>query len=94
MISAKAKEILSEGVFEHEERTIIFLEDGGETVVFRLFRATEGAGDPEQLAIQWLGTARDMCRPVRGELRTGMIRSRDGTNVMATVSGVEIQARE
>ena len=93
MISNRAKAILSEGV-DDDEQTVIFLAEGDESVAFRLFRATEGAGDPEQRAIRWLGRVKGMCRSARGELRTGLIRSRDGTNVMATVSGVEIQARE
>ena len=94
MISDRAKALLSEGVFEDGERTIIFLEEGDETFAFRLFRATEGAGDPEQRAIQWLGRAKGMCRSARGEITTGLIRSKDGTNVMATTSGNEIEARE
>ena len=94
MISAKAKEILSEGVSEDGERAVLFLEEGDESFAFRLFRATEGTGDPEWRAIRWLERAKSLCRSAHGELRTGLIRSKNGTNVMATVSGMEIQARE
>ena len=55
MISERTKRILSEEISEDEERTVIFLEEGDESFAFRLFRATEGAGDPEQRAIRWLG---------------------------------------
>ena len=94
MISNRAKEILSEGVDEGGEPEVIFLEEGDESFAFRLFRATEGTGDPERRAIRWLERARSLCRSAHGELRTGLIRSKDGTNVMATVSGSEIEARE
>ena len=50
MISERTKRILSEEISEDEERTVIFLEEGDESFAFRLFRATEGAGDPEQRA--------------------------------------------
>ena len=94
MISDRAKAILSEGVFEDGERTLIFLEEGDESVVFRLFRASDHAGDPEQRAIQWLGMARDMCRSTRGGIRTGLIPSKDEEAVMAVLSGRDIEARE
>ena len=94
MISGRAKELLSEGVDEGGEPELIFLEEDDESFAFRLLRATEGAGDPEWRAIRWLERARSLCRSAHGEHRTGLIRSRDGTNVMAIVSGVEIQARE
>ena len=94
MISDRAKAILSEGAFEDGERTFIFLEEGGESVVFRLFRASDHAGDPEQRAIQWLGMARDMCRSARGGIRTGLIPSKDDEAVMAAVWGRDIEARE
>ena len=90
MISDRAKEILSEGVSETENRNLIFLEEGGQSTIFRLFRASEQAGDPEQRAIRWLGMAKGLCRCARGELQTGMIRSRDEMSVMATVSGTAI----
>ena len=94
MISDRAKGILSEGAFENGEQTAIFLEEAGESVVFRLFRANDHAGDPEQRAIQWLGRAMALCRSPAGELRTAVIRSRDGTSVMATASGRKLEARE
>ena len=94
MISDRARAILSEGVSEDEERTIIFLEEGDESTVFRLFRSGDHAGDPEPSAIQWLGRAIGLCRSAPGELRTGMIRSGDEEAVMALVSGRDIRARE
>ena len=95
MISDRAREILSEGVSENEEMNVIFLdEEEGQCFVFKLFRATEGAGDTEQRAIRWLGRARDLCRTAHGKLRTGMVRSKDETSVMAALSGREIEARE
>ena len=94
MISDRAKELLSEGISENGEQTVIFLEEEAESVVFRLFWASGHAGDPERRAIRWLGRARGLCRTVRGELRTGLIRSRDEENVMATLSGSEIEAKE
>ena len=90
MISDRAKEIHPEGVSETENRNLIFLEEGGQSTIFRLFRASEQAGDPEQRAIRWLGMAKGLCRCARGELQTGMIRSRDEMSVMATVSGAAI----
>ena len=94
MISEKARELFSEEGFRDGERTIIFLEEETESVVFRLFRAAEGAGDPEQRAIRWLERARSLCRSAHRELRTGMIRSRNGESVMAAASGREIGAKE
>ena len=94
MISDRAKEVLSEGVSEDGERTILFLEEGGLYFVFRLFRAGAHAGDPEQQAIRWLGKVRGLCRPAHGGLKTGVIRSRDEMSVMAVVSGREIEAVE
>ena len=58
MISEMAKQILSGGAPEVEEQTVIFLEAGNESFVFRLFRARESDEDPEQQAIQWLGLAK------------------------------------
>ena len=94
MISDRAKALLSEGVFEDGERTIIFLEEGDETFAFRLFRTTEGAGDPEQRAIQWLDRVSTLCQSARGELVTGLIRSRNEEAIMAAASGTAIEARE
>ena len=91
MISDRAKTLLSERAFENGEQTAIFLEEAGESVVFRLFRASDHAGDPEQRAIQWLGMARDMCRSAHGDLRTRMVQSRNEESVMAAVSGREIE---
>ena len=71
MISDRAKEILPEGVFETENRNLIFLEEGGQSTIFRLFRASEQAGDPEQRAIRWLGMAKGLCRCAHGELSGG-----------------------
>ena len=92
MISDRAKTLLSERV-GGDEKTVIFLEEGNESTIFRLFRAGEGAGDPEQQAIQWLGMARGLCRSAGGELRTCVIPSKDEQAVMAVVSGREIEAR-
>ena len=94
MISERPKRILSEEISEDEERTVIFLEEGDESFAFRLFRTTEGAGDPEQRAIRWLGRAMALCRSPAGELRAAVIRSRDGTSVMATASGRKLEAKE
>ena len=66
MISDRAKDIFSEGVSEDEEQTIIPLEEGIESFVFRLFRASEGAGDPEIRAVRWLGRATGLCQAARG----------------------------
>ena len=88
MISDRAKAILSERV-GGDEKTVIFLEEGNESTIFRLFRAGEGAGDPEQQAIQWLGMAKGMCRYTGGEIRTGLIPSKDDEAVMAVVSGTD-----
>ena len=38
--------------------------------------------------------ARDMCRSAGGELRGGVICSKDEMSALATVSGSEIEARE
>ena len=94
MISEMAKQILSEGAPEVEEQTVIFLEAGNESFVFRLFRARESDEDPEQQAIQWLGLAKALCQSARGELTTGLIQSRDEEAVMDVASGREIEARE
>ena len=37
-----------------------------ESFVFRLFRASEGAGDPEIRAVRWLGRATGLCQAARG----------------------------
>ena len=94
MISEKARQILSEEMSEDGEQEVIFLEDGNECVVFRLFRAREGTGDPELRAIRWLDRVSALCRSAPGELRTGLIRSRDEGAIMAAASGRAIEARE
>ena len=94
MISAKAREILSEGVSDDGEQTVLFLEEGGQALVLRLFRAGEGAEDPAQQAVRWLGRVMILCRSAHGDLRTRMVRSRNEESVMAAVSGNEIEARE
>ena len=94
MISDRARELLSEGVSEDEERTVIFLEKGDESLVFRLFRTREGDEDPEEQATRWLERARSLCRTAHGDLRTGVIPSNGGEYVMAAVSGREIEAKE
>ena len=94
MVSDRTRQILSEGVSEDREQTVMFVEERGLYFMFRLFRAGDHAGDPEQQAIRWLGKARGLCRSVHGELKTGVIRSRDGESVMAAVSGREIEAKE
>ena len=94
MISAKAKEILSEGVDEGGEPEVIFLEEGDESFAFRLFRAGEGDENPEQQAVRWLGRVMILCRSAHGDLRTRMVRSRNEESVLAAVSGSKIEARE
>ena len=96
MISAKAKEILSEGISEDGERTILFIEEGGQGLVLRLFRAGEGDEDedPKRQAVRWLGRVMTLCRSAHGDLRTRMVHSRNAEIVMAAVSGNEIEARE
>ena len=96
MISAKAKEILSEGVSEDGERTVLFIEEGGQALVLRLFRAGEGDEDedPKRQAVRWLGRVMILCRSAHGDLRTRMVRSRNEEIVMAAVSGNDIEARE
>ena len=94
MISEKARQILSEEMSEDGEQEVIFLEDGNECVVFRLFRAREGTGDPELRAIRWLDNVSTLCQSARGELVTGLIRSRDEEAIMAAASGTAIEARE
>ena len=93
MISDRAKAILAEGVGD-DEKTVIFLEEGPLCCIFRLFRVSEGAGDPEERAVQWLGKVKGLRGTARGGLRTGIVRSRDGSNVMAAVSGRDIGVRE
>ena len=94
MISAKAKEILSEGVSENGERTVLFIEEGNYSLVLKIFRAGEGAEDPAQQAVRWLGRVMTLCRSAHGDLRTRMVRSNGGQYVMAAVSGSEIEAKE
>ena len=94
MISDRAKALLSEGVSENGERTILFIEEGGQALVLRLFRAGEGDEDPAQKAVQWLGRVMILCRSAHGDLRTRMVQSRNEESVMAAVSGREIEARE
>ena len=94
MISERAKTLLSEAGVRDGEPAIIFLEEGEEVFAFRMFRASDHTGDPEQQAIRWLGQAKGICRSDHGELRTGMFRSKDEKNVLAAVSGREIEARE
>ena len=94
MISDRAKELLSEGVGEEVEATVLFIEEGSESLVLKRFRAWEDAGDPEQQAVQWLGRARILCRSAHGDLRTWVIPSNNGEYVMAAVSGREIEAKE
>ena len=65
MISEKARQILSEEMSEDGEQEVIFLEDGNECVVFRLFRAREGTGDPELRAIRWLDRVSALCQSAR-----------------------------
>ena len=86
MISDRAKRILSEGASADEERNIVFLEEGGLSYIFRLFRAREGDEDPEEQATRWLERARSLCRSAHGNLRTGMIRSKDGERFIVAVS--------
>ena len=96
MISNRAKAILSEGVSEDGERTILFIEEGSESLVLRLFRAGEGDEDEdaERQAVRWLGRVMTLCRSAHGDLRTEVIPSNGGEYVMAAVSGNEIEARE
>ena len=94
MISDRTRQILSGGVSEDREQTVIFVEGRCLYFVFRLFRASDHAGDPEQQAIRWLGKARGLCRSAHGGLKTGVIRSKDGASVMAAVSGRKIEAVE
>ena len=94
MISEKVRQIFSERPPKDGEQTVIFLEDENRSFVYRLFRAGDHAGDPERRAIQWLGRAKGLCQSALGELNTGLIRSKDEMNVMAIVSGSEIEARE
>ena len=94
MISDRAKSILSEGVSKEVEATVLFIEEENDSLVLRLFRAGEGAGDPEEQAVRWLGRARILCRSAHGDLRTRMVRSKNEESVMASVSGSEIEARE
>ena len=94
MISAKAKEILSEGVSENGERTVLFIEEENYSLVLKLFRAGKGAEDPEQQAVRWLGRVMTLCRSAHGDLRTRMVRSNSGQHVMAAVSGNETEVRE
>ena len=51
MISERTRSTLLQGASKDEDGATIFAEDGNGSVVFRLFRAGEGTGDPEQLAI-------------------------------------------
>ena len=96
MISDRAKEILSEGVDEEVETTVLFIEEGGQALVLKLFRAGEGDEDedPAQQAVRWLGRVMILCRSAHGDLRTRMVRSRNEESVLAAVSGREIEARE
>ena len=94
MISERAKTLLSEAGVRDGEPAIIFLEEGEEVFAFRMFRANDHTGDPEKQAIRWLGQAKGICRSDHGELRTGMFRSKDEKNVLAAVSGREIEVRE
>ena len=94
VISAKAKEILSEGVSENGERTVLFIEEGNYSLALKLFRAGEGTEDPAQQAVRWLGRVMILCRSAHGDLRTRMVRSRNEEIVMAAVSGNDIEARE
>ena len=94
VISDRTKRMLSEGVSEDGERMVLFLEEGGQSFVFRLFRAREGGEDPERQAVRWLGMATGLCKSTHGELKTGVIPSRDGESAMAAVSGREIEAKE
>ena len=45
-------------------------------------------------AVRWLGMATGLCKSTHGELKTGVIPSRDGESAMAAVSGREIEAKE
>ena len=97
MITERAREILSEGARDNADRenTVVFSDDGGETTVFRLFRARHTAKDPEQEASVWLRKAKNLLTKSGEELRTGMVRSKRGeVTVMAMVSGRGIDARE
>ena len=94
MIRDRAKEILSGRASEDEERNVVFQDEGSKSFVFRLFRVCDHTGDPELQAIRWLCRARGLCRAARGELSTGIIRSKDEMSVMALVSGRDIQAIE
>ena len=96
MISNRAKAILSEGASEDGERTILFIDEGSESLVLRLFRAGEGDEDedPKRQAVRWLGRVMSLCRSAHGDLRTKVIPSNGGEYVMAAVSGNDIEARE
>ena len=94
MISAKVKEILSEGVDEEVEATVLFIEEGNYSLILKLFRAGEGTEDPAQQAVRWLGRVMILCRSAHGDLRTWVIPSNGGQYVMAAVSGSEIEAKE
>ena len=89
MISERTRSTLLQGASKDEDGTIIFAEDGNGSVVFRLFRADEGTGDPEQRAIRWLGRAEGLCRSAPGELRTAVIRSADEQAVMSVAAGMQ-----
>ena len=96
MISAKVKEILSEGVDEEVEATVLFIEEGNYSLILKLFRAGEDDEDedPKRQAVRWLGRVMILCRSAHGDLRTWVIPSNGGQYVMAAVSGNEIEARE
>ena len=51
MISERTRSTLLQGASKDEDGTIIFVEDGNGSVVFRLFRAGEGTGDQRQLVL-------------------------------------------
>ena len=94
VISEKARQILSEEMSEDREQEVIFLEAADLSYIFRLFRAGDHAGDPEQRAIRWLDKVSTLCQSARGELITGLIRSRNEEAIMAAASGRAIEARE
>ena len=94
MISDRARELLSEGVSEDEEKTVIFLEKGDESSYSGCFgpgkvTKTRRSRPPDG----WSGPG--VCAgPLTENLRTGMIRSKDGERFIVAVSGREIEAKE
>ena len=97
-ISTQALEIVSEGARTNPEcdNTAVVAEEAGEATVYRIFRQRHMYGkNPLAEADQWIRQVKEHCTSMSGELAaTAVWTDADGGNVLVSISGREIVAKE